>query len=82
VAGAEEAVQRLGAVDLFEGLPTNVLVRIALLGGERRFEAGEDIVREGDVGGGLFLIFEGEAVVTVGGQERARLGPDDYFGEI
>jgi CRP-like cAMP-binding protein len=78
----EEAVERLAKVDLFEGLPENVLLRIALLGQVVEFEAGEVIVREDEVGGGLFLVFEGEAVVTLAGNERARLGSGDYFGEV
>ena len=28
------------------------------------------------------MIQDGEAKVTVGGQDRGRLGPGDYFGEI
>ena len=40
------------------------------------------MVREGEAGGGLFLILEGQATVTVGSHERVSLGPGDYFGEI
>lgn len=79
---AEETVTRLGSVDLFDGLPDNVLLRIALLGHVEEFREGDVLVAEGDVGGGLFLIFDGDAVVTVGGHERARLTSGDYFGEV
>src|SRR4051812_33437861 len=79
---AEEAVERLPKVDLFEGLPENVLLRIALIGQVVDFDAGEVMVREDDTSGGLFLIFEGEAVVTLKGNQRARLGEGDYFGEV
>lgn len=82
MARVEEAVGRLGKVDLFEGLPTGVLLKVAMLGEERTFDPGTAMVREGESGGGLFVIFEGEAWVTVGGQERARLSAGDYFGEI
>lgn len=78
----EDAVDRLASVDLFEGLSTSALMRLAMLGEERTFVSGDAMVREGDPGGGLFVIFEGEAIVKVGGQERVRLGPGDYFGEI
>ncbi len=78
----QEAVEHLGGVDLLEGLPTNVLLQIGLLGQEVAFLSNDEIVSEGDRGGGLFVIFEGEAVVAVSGRERARLGPGDYFGEI
>jgi CRP-like cAMP-binding protein len=82
VSKTEEAVERLAKVDLFEGLPENVLLRIALLGQIVECQPGEAIVHEDDTGGALFLIFEGEAVVSVKGQERARLGSGDYFGEV
>ena len=77
-----KSVERLGRVDLFEGLPPDTLMKIVMLGREQAFRAGAVIVKQGDTGGGLFVIFEGEAVVTIGGNERARLGPGDYFGEI
>ncbi len=82
MAKVDEAVERLGEVDLFEGLSTNALLRIAMLGREVGFAAGSTIVREGDSGGTLFVILEGEVAVTVGGQERARIQAGDYFGEI
>lgn len=78
----EEAVKQLANVDLFEGLSTSALVNIAMLAEERTFKPGEVVVREGQTGGGLFVIFDGEASVTVGGQPRVRLGPGDYFGEV
>ena len=78
----EEAVERLAKVDLFEGLPENVLLRIALLGQVVECEPGQAIVQEDDPGGVLYLIFEGEAAVSMHGQERARLGSGDYFGEV
>lgn len=78
----EKAVDWLGRVDLFEGLPTSVLLKVAMLGEERTFKSDAAMVREGDTGGGLFVILDGNATVTVGGQERARLGAGDYFGEI
>ena len=44
--------------------------------------AGGTPVREGEAGDRFYVIEAGEAVVTVGGREIARLGPGDYFGEI
>src|SRR6266496_738576 len=40
------------------------------------------IAREGEYGIGLFLILEGKCRVTIGGKEKAILGPGDFFGEI
>ena len=33
-------------------------------------------------GVGFFIVAEGEAAVSVDGQEVARLGPGDHFGEL
>lgn len=78
----EEAVERLGEVDIFEGLPTGVLLQVAMLGEERTFASGAAMVRQGETGAALFIVLEGDAIVSVDGQERARIGAGDYFGEI
>jgi CRP/FNR family transcriptional regulator, cyclic AMP receptor protein len=72
----------LGRVPLFAGLPRRELERVAQNMAERSFSAGETIVSEGESGVGFFVIEEGTATVTVGGQTVNTLGPGDYFGEI
>ena len=49
---------------------------------ERDFKAGDSVAIEGGGAAGFFVIESGEATVTVGGDERGRLGPGDYFGDI
>src|SRR5262249_12588864 len=49
---------------------------------ERHFEAGETITKEGAGGAAFFVIESGEATVTLGGRELARLEAGDYFGEV
>src|SRR5262245_59621112 len=49
---------------------------------ERTFRAGQEIAVEGHSGIGFFLIADGTATVSQGGEERAKLGPGDHFGEI
>ena len=49
---------------------------------ERTFKAGDKVTEEGQSGVGFFVIADGEAAVTIGGDERRRLGPGDYFGEV
>ena len=46
------------------------------------YSAGDTIASEGSGGAGFFVIGEGTAKVTVHGDDRATLGPGDYFGEI
>jgi len=49
---------------------------------ERTFSSGETVTAEGSSGVGFFLIESGNAKVTIGGEDRRRLGPGDYFGEV
>lgn len=80
MAGAP--VESLRRVPLFADLDDGELAQVALLFKERRFTAGETIVKEGADGAAFFLIESGEASVTVRGSGRASLGPGDHFGEI
>jgi len=69
-------------VPLFAGLDRDEVEQIARLFKERRFSAGETVVREGSGGAAFFLIDSGEATVTIRGTERGTLREGDYFGEI
>jgi CRP-like cAMP-binding protein len=81
VAG-QDASDLLRRVPLFADLDRRDLERVANTMKPRRFNAGEAVAREGEGGVGFFVIEEGRARVTVGGQDVAELGPGDYFGEI
>jgi len=75
-------VDLLQRVPLFAGLGRRELERIANSMKERTFQKGDSLTTEGRGGVGFFVIADGEADVTVHGEERAKLGPGDYFGEI
>lgn len=79
MADVVEAIRR---VPLFEGLPRKELERVAGNLAERTFPQGETITVEGEGGVGFFVIEEGAATVSVGGEEVRTLGPGDYFGDI
>jgi CRP-like cAMP-binding protein len=79
---AKEAVPLLKRVPIFEGLDDRELERIAGSMKDRTFRAGETVTTEGQGGIGFFVIENGEAKVTIGGEERRRLGAGDYFGEV
>ena len=49
---------------------------------ERHNPEGAEVTTEGSTGAGFFVIVEGNADVSVGGEHRATLGPGDHFGEI
>ena len=79
---AEGAVELLQRVPLFSDLDRKELERIAASMKERTFAAGDTVTSEGSSGVGFFVIESGNAVVTIGGEERRRLGGGDYFGEV
>jgi Pyruvate phosphate dikinase, AMP/ATP-binding domain/Cyclic nucleotide-binding domain len=69
-------------IPLFAGLTAEQVAEVAHLFKERRFAAGDTVIREGSGGAAFFLIDRGEAIVSVGGKERARLGSGHSFGEL
>ncbi len=79
---AREAIDLLKRVPIFEGLDKRDLQRVASSMKQRTFRPGDTVTTEGQGGVGFFVIEDGEAKVTIRGDERRRLGPGDYFGEV
>jgi CRP/FNR family cyclic AMP-dependent transcriptional regulator len=79
---ASEAAELLQQVPLFSEVDRRELEQIASSMKERTFSPGQQIAVEGESGVGFFVIQDGQATVTIGGEERRRLGPGDYFGEV
>jgi CRP/FNR family transcriptional regulator, cyclic AMP receptor protein len=79
---ATDPAEALKRVPLLSGLEERERERLAKELHARTFPAGSTVVAEGATGAGFFVIADGNATVSVGGQERARLGPGDYFGEM
>lgn len=80
VAGASPDM--LKKVPLFAGLDNRELQQIADSMRERRFHEGDTVTQEGAGGVGFFVVEDGQADVTVGGETKGSIGPGDYFGEI
>ncbi len=72
----------LKRVPLFQGLDGKQLDMVSRNFTERTFKAGSSMTSEGSGGVGFFVIESGEAVVSVGGEERRTLSSGDYFGEV
>lgn len=79
MAAPTELIKR---VPLFQGLDDKHIGTLSRTFTDRTFKAGQDITSEGGGGVGFFVIEDGEAVVSVGGEERRTLGAGDYFGEV
>src|SRR6266511_6009899 len=79
VAAPEELIRQ---VPLFSTLDKGEMQGLSSSMKERTFDMGDTIATEGQSGIGFFIIDEGEAGVSVGGEERATLKHGDYFGEV
>ena len=72
----------LAKVPLLSGLDKHSLESFSRTLRQRTFRAGQVAVVEGESGVGFFIVLDGTASVTIGGQPVRRLGPGDWFGEI
>jgi len=72
----------LKQIPLFSDLEKRELEDIASSMKDRTFQAGQTVTDEGKGGVGFFVIEQGQAKVSVHGEDRGKLGPGDYFGEI
>ena len=75
-------VDVLRGVPLFSELGDRELERLAGHFKERTFPEGSAVTMEGGTGTGFFVVVEGNATVSVSGEQRGTLGPGDSFGEI
>lgn len=75
-------MEALRKVPLFANLDEKDLDQLARQMHERRFPEGAEVTTEGAGGAGFFVIAEGNADVSIGGQHRTTLGPGDHFGEV
>lgn len=81
------AVELLGKIKIFAGLPPSYLHRIASLGLEEEHAVNATIFAEGDKGDKLYLIITGKVRISrlvpgMGEEALAILGDGNYFGEM
>ena len=73
---------RLERVPLFSELTPDDRAALAAKMEERHAAAGEHLSNQGGSGYFFFVIENGTAEVTRDGQVVAKLGPEDFFGEV
>jgi CRP-like cAMP-binding protein len=74
--------ETLGRVPLFSGVKPKELKKLGKRMSERAFNEGDEITREGESGIGFFVIEDGNATVSIGGNIVRTLGPGEHFGEV
>jgi CRP-like cAMP-binding protein len=79
MAAPKELLKR---VPLFASLDDKHLDTLSRNFTDRTFRAGQEMTHEGSGGVGFFVIEDGEAVVSVHGNEVRTLSSGDYFGEV
>lgn len=77
-----EDLEALARLSLFSDLDRTRLQAIAHTLSEGSFPAGRRILRQGFAGSGFFIILGGEVIIRVDGEDVARLGRGDFFGEV
>ena len=82
MAEREELIDAIAGFGLFSDLTQPQLEGIVHTFEEVTFADGERVLRQGLTGSGFYVIIDGEAVVLVDGNERARLARGDFFGEV
>ena len=82
LAMADAPVELLKRVPLFSDLNDRELRQIAQSMKERTFDAGQTVTEEGKGGIGFFVIADGTAKVSIGGEQVRTFREGDYFGEI
>ncbi len=75
-------IDSLRSVPLFAELSDKDLKQLAQSMHERTYSAGQEVITQGQSGLGFFVILDGTANVSVGGEESRPLGPGDHFGEM
>jgi CRP-like cAMP-binding protein len=76
------AVDSMKKVAMFADVPEKLLQRLERMARERSYNAGDDIIKQGEEGAGVFVVLEGEAEALRDGQSLATLGPGTFFGEM
>ncbi len=72
----------LARVPLFERCSRRDLAKIASIARGLEYPAATSVVREGESGGELFIVVDGEVDIRRGSRRLATLGAGDFFGEI
>jgi len=75
-------IELLRGIPIFAPLSALVLERLAASLIPAHVEAGDEIIRQGDIGDRYYVLAEGRVTVMIDGVPARELGPGEGFGEI
>jgi CRP-like cAMP-binding protein len=78
----KRSADALAQVPLLSALSRRHLHQLADVSQITAYRQGTSVIREGDLGSTLYVIVEGQAVVSRGGKRLTTLAPGDFFGEV
>jgi CRP/FNR family transcriptional regulator, cyclic AMP receptor protein len=78
----DEKLDLLHRIPLFAGFDRHHLERLGMLTEEVDVPAGKVLIRQGELGDDLMIIYSGRVAVDRDGATVNRLGPGEFFGEI
>jgi CRP/FNR family cyclic AMP-dependent transcriptional regulator len=78
----DRRAQLMAGCPLFGGVTGEDLAAIGDRALEVEFPTDHVIARQGEIGTGFFVVVDGSVRVVRDGDELARLGPGDFFGEM
>lgn len=80
--GRKQRDDVLHDLPVFAGCSGKTMKRVANLGTRLRIPEGRSLVTTGNRGSEVLIVLSGTATCLVGGVERARFGPGEFFGEV
>ena len=69
------------SIETFSGISENIISHLILSMDDLEFAKGEFIIRQGETGSSMFVIYSGEVEILISGKMISKEGPGHIFGE-
>jgi CRP/FNR family transcriptional regulator, cyclic AMP receptor protein len=78
----DQKIDRLAQVPLFSACTQKELRELAKITTDSSVNAGQVLCSENETGNECYIVIDGQAAVTIGGQHVATIEPGGFFGEM
>ena len=69
------------SIDTFSDIGENIIANLILSMDDLAFSKGEFVIKQGETGKSMFVIYSGEVEIIIGGKIITKLGSGHIFGE-